>query len=229
MSCTFSANGNPVPRFVLASGSLPDGPTLDATLEVLSGTPTTTGTDILAPHLVAAFDHTAGTVLGQVAVAAKSNEIPAVRDLLATFDLKAVVVTVDAMHTQTDTATAITAAGGDDVFTVKKNQPRLHATCKDLPWKDVPAHRVTSTGHGRRVTATIKVIDAPDWVTFAGAAQLAQVRRTVTRAGKKSVEVVYLITSADHQAAPPATLAAWIQGHWGIENRLHWCRRHLRC
>lgn len=36
--------------------------------------------------------------------------------------------------------------------------------------------------------------------------------------GKKSDEVVYLITSADHSAAPPATLAAWIQGHWGIEN-----------
>jgi len=32
-----------------------------------------------APHLVAAFDHHAATVLGQVAVAAKSNEIPAVR------------------------------------------------------------------------------------------------------------------------------------------------------
>jgi len=29
-----------------------------------------------APHLVAALDHTSGTVLGQLAVAAKSNEIP---------------------------------------------------------------------------------------------------------------------------------------------------------
>jgi len=46
----------------------------------------------------------------------------------------------------------------------------------------------------------------------------------VIRGGKKSVEVVYLITSADHQTAPPATLAAWVQGHWGIENRLHWVR-----
>jgi len=178
----------------------------------------------VAPHLVAAFDHAAGTVIGQVAVAARSNEIPAVRDLLATFDLTAVVVTVDAMHTQTDTATAITQAGGDYVFTVKKNQPGLHTACKNLPWKDVPGHRVRCTGHGRRVTRTIKVIAAPAWVTFADAAQIAQVRRTVTRAGKKTVEVVYLITSADHQAAPPATLAAWILGHWGIENRLHWCR-----
>lgn len=46
----------------------------------------------------------------------------------------------------------------------------------------------------------------------------------MTRNGRRTVEVVYLITSADHHAAPPATLAAWIQGHWGIENRLHWVR-----
>jgi predicted transposase YbfD/YdcC len=23
---------------------------------------------------------------------------------------------------------------------------------------------------------------------------------------------------------PPATLAGWVQGHWGIENQLHWVR-----
>lgn len=38
-----------------------------------------------APHLIAALDHTTGVVLGQDAVRAKSNEIPAVRDLLAGF------------------------------------------------------------------------------------------------------------------------------------------------
>ncbi len=178
----------------------------------------------VAPHLVAAFDHATGTVVGQVAVAAKSNEIPAVRDLLACFDLTGVVVTVDAMHTQGETAQAITDGGGDYLFTVKKNQPTLHRACKDLPWDNVPSHRVTTRGHGRRVTRTIKVVTAPTWVHFAGAAQIAQVRRTVTRGGRKSVEVVYLITSADHQSAPPATLAAWVQGHWGIENRLHWVR-----
>ena len=157
-------------------------------------------------------------------MAAKSNEIPAVRDLLACFDLTEAVVTVDAMHTQIDTAIAITAAGGDYVFTVKKNQPGLHQRCKDLPWKDVPGHRVTTTGHGRRVTRTIKVVTAPAWVDFPGAAQIAQVRRIVTKSGRKSVEVVYLITSADHHGAPPATLAGWIHGHRGIENRLHWVR-----
>nr|WP_306239619.1 ISAs1 family transposase [Ornithinimicrobium cryptoxanthini] len=176
------------------------------------------------PHLVAEFDHDAGVVLGQLAVAARSNEIPCVRDLLACFDLTAVVATIDAMHTQTDTATAITAAGGTYVLTVKGNTPTLHRKLKALPWKDVPAHTVTDTGHGRRATRTIKVTAVPDWVDFPGAAQVAQVRRTVTTKGRKTVEVVYLITSAEATDAPPATLAAWVQGHWGIENRLHWVR-----
>lgn len=35
------------------------------------------------------------------------------------------------------------------------------------------------------------------------------------------MEVVYVITSADHLGAPPATLATWVQGHWSIENQLH--------
>ncbi|MGH8826479.1 MAG: ISAs1 family transposase [Jiangellaceae bacterium] len=78
-----------------------------------------------APHLVAGLDHATGVVLGQVAVSAKSNEIPAARDLLAGFDpadLRGCVITVDAMHTQTDTAETILAAGADYVFTVKANQ-----------------------------------------------------------------------------------------------------------
>jgi predicted transposase YbfD/YdcC len=177
-----------------------------------------------APHLVSAFDHATGTVLGQLATAAKSNEIPTVRTLLAGLDLTGVVVTVDAMHTQTDTARAIIDAGGDYVFTVKANQPSLYAACKRLPWRDVAAHTSLRTGHGRRVRRTIKVVTAPAWITFTGAAQVAQIRRTTTRGQKKTVEVVYVITSADHHAAPPAVLAAWIQGHWGIENRAHWVR-----
>jgi hypothetical protein len=38
------------------------------------------------------------------------------------------------------------------VFTVKKNQPKLYAACKELPWSQVLARRVTSRGNGPRVT-----------------------------------------------------------------------------
>ena len=177
-----------------------------------------------APHLIAAFDHGAGAVLGQLATAAKSNEIPAARALLGRLELANAVVTLDAMHTQTDTATAITDAGGDYVFTVKANMPTLHAQLKKLPWKDIPAATATAVERGRRITRTIKVAAVPDWIDFPGAAQVAQLRRTVTDKATKTVEVVYLITSASQHAAPPQTLADWVQGHWGIQNRLHWVR-----
>ncbi|WP_235734677.1 ISAs1 family transposase [Nocardioides alcanivorans] len=185
-----------------------------------------------APHLIAALDHATGVVVGQHAVAAKSNEIPAVRDLIASFDaadLRGCVITLDAMHTQHDTAAAIVDAGADYVFTVEANQPTLLAALKALPWTQVPrGSQSTQHGHGRRATRTIKVIEAPTalpgWPAFHGLAQVAQLRRTVTKAAKKTIEVVYLLTSATHHDAPPATLAAWVQGHWGIENTLHWVR-----
>ena len=176
-----------------------------------------------APHLVAALAHGIGAVLGQVAVTAKSNEIPAVRDLLKAFtDLAGAVITIDAMHTQGDTAQAITGRGADYVMTVKGNMPTLYRQLKKLPWARIPAASSVSTDHGRRSRRTIKAVLAPAWIEFAGAAQVAQLRRTVTAKGKKTVEVVYLITS--DRDADPATLAAWVRGHWEIENRLHWVR-----
>ncbi|HYN30404.1 MAG TPA: ISAs1 family transposase [Dermatophilaceae bacterium] len=179
-------------------------------------------------HLVATWSPRSTTTPGSCSDNSRSppraTRSLAVRDLLACFDLTAVVVTLDAMHTQTDTATTITSGSGHYLLTIKGNTPTLHRKLKALPWKDIPAHSVTQTGHGKRTTRTIKVATVPDWVEFPGAAQVAQLRRTVTTKGRKTVEVVYLITSADPATAPPATLAAWVQGHWSIENSLHWVR-----
>ena len=109
-------------------------------------------------------------------------------------------------------------------LTVKGNQPRLRTALKALPWKNIPAHHSTTTGHGRRVRRTIKVCQVPDWIDWPGARQVAQLRRTRTIDGRKTVEVVYLITSLDARQTSPVDLADLIQSHWGIENRLHWVR-----
>jgi predicted transposase YbfD/YdcC len=177
-----------------------------------------------APHLVAAFDQSAGAVLGQLAVSSKSNEIPALRDLLDGMDITGAVITADAMHCQRETARHITGKGAHYVLTVKANQPTLRAACKALPWREVPAVTDIDTSHGRRVHRTIKAVQAPDWIDFPGAAQILQLRRTRTIKGRKITEVVYVICSLDMIAAQPATVAAWIRGHWSIENSLHWVR-----
>jgi predicted transposase YbfD/YdcC len=113
-----------------------------------------------APHLVAAVAHGIGAVLGQVAVDAKSNEIPAVRDLLKAFaSLAAGVITIDAMHTQHDTAQVITGRGADYVMTVKGNMPTLYKQLKKLPWAAVPAVSAVTTDQGRRAAAPSR----PHW------------------------------------------------------------------
>jgi predicted transposase YbfD/YdcC len=134
------------------------------------------------------------------------------------------VVTADALHCQRGTARYITASGGHYLLTVKGNQPRLRAQLKALPWTQVPQTSTVSTGHGRRVRRTVKAVTAPTWLDFPGAAQVVQVRRTRTINGRKTIEVVYAICSLDTIAAPPATIATWLQGHWSIENALHWVR-----
>jgi len=86
----------------------------------------------------------------------------------------------------------ILARPADYVMTVKANMPALYKQLKKLPWACIPAVSSVSKDHGRRARRTIKVALAPSWIGFDGAAQVAQLRRTVTQNGKKTVEVVYL-------------------------------------
>ena len=66
--------------------------------------------------------------LGSIVVPEKTNEIPAVRDLCQRLDLQGRLVSLDALHTQTQTARAVVQEhGGDYLLTVKANQPGLRA------------------------------------------------------------------------------------------------------
>lgn len=176
-------------------------------------------------HLLAALDHGSGVVLGQIEVGAKTNEIPLIADLLVPLDLTGVVITADALHCQRATAEHIVGRGGQYVFTVKNNQRALRNLLKALLRNGIPVSSSTGgRGHGRLERRTIKATEVDAGLGFPHATQVLQVRRTVTRNGRESVEVVYLITSIPMTAATPSQVAAWIRGHWGIENRLRWVR-----
>ena len=182
-----------------------------------------------APHLLAALDQASGVVVGQRRVSDKSNEIPALPELLAPLDLDGALITADAMHTQRGTAQWIISRGAHYLLTVKDNQPGLKRELEKLPWKDVPSTSVPDGSHGRRVRRTIKAVEAPAWIDFPGAAQVIRIRRTRTvnkRGGgrRRTTEVVHLICSLPPTDAQPEQVAAWARGHWAIENRLHWVR-----
>ena len=139
-----------------------------------------------APHLLAAPGRASGVVVGQRRVSDKSNEIPALPELLAPLDLDGALITADAMHTQTGTAEWIRSRGAHYLLTVKANQKTLRKTLKKLPWKDVPAVSSVDTGHGRRVRRTVQAVEAPEWIDLSGAAQVVRIRRTRTTAKRGS-------------------------------------------
>lgn len=179
-------------------------------------------------HLLAGLDHATGTVVGQVNVEEKTNEIPMFSALLDTIsDLDGVIVTADAMHTQRCHAIYLHDRGGHYVLTVKANQPTLHKQLQALPWKNtLTGDSEHSRGHGRVSVRSIKVIPIEPGTLFPHAAQAIQLtRQTRPLAGKEwAVETVYAVTSLADDHANPAQLNTWIRNHWGIENRLHWVR-----
>ena len=179
-------------------------------------------------HLLAALDHVHGVVLGQVDVAAKTNEIPMFATLLDRIDLRGAIVTADAMHAQRGHAEyLVDQRAAHFVLTVKRNQPHLYARLAALPWREVPVgHDTRASGHGRAEWRTLKITAVTAGLGFPHAAQAIQIvrRRRRLNSTRWSTETVYAITSLSATQTSPDELAAALRGHWSIEDRLHWVR-----
>jgi predicted transposase YbfD/YdcC len=209
----------------LAARATPAGPGLRAIAidgKALRGSRTAT---TMYVTLLAAMDHT-GTVLAQRQVADKSNEIPAFAPLLDTIDLTDTVITADALHTQHAHGAYLRERGAHYIAQVKANHPGLFDRVRRLPWRDIALdHCERTRAHHRHEirrlkTAAFAHIDYPE------ARQVLQVvrwRQDFT-SGKLTIERVYLITSLPPGAVNGTQLAAWIRGHWKIENLLHHVR-----
>ncbi len=70
------------------------------------------GDQLPGVHLVAAYAHQAGIVVGQQAVGEKRNELDAVEGLLGQLDLEGLVVTGDAQFTQREVCQRVVDQGG---------------------------------------------------------------------------------------------------------------------
>lgn len=85
-----------------------------------------------AINLVSAWASGNRFTLGQVKVAADSNESTAVPELLRTLDVQDCIMTVDALNTQTAIAKETRARGADYVLALKDNHPQLRAAVAQL-------------------------------------------------------------------------------------------------
>ena len=76
-------------------------------------------------HIVSAHIAELGLTFGQEAVCNKSNEIPAVRELIAMLNIEGCMVVADALNCQKETAKAIVEKKADYLLNVKDNHEGL--------------------------------------------------------------------------------------------------------
>lgn len=178
--------------------------------------------------MVSAFATELGVVLGQEKVAAKSNEITAIPELLDALYLKGLLVTIDAMGCQKRIAEKITAKDGDYLLMVKGNQPSLLTAIEtafirshDTDGSD--RDRRAEQSHGRLVGQVASVLPAKGTVDPLDWPQCKTIGRAdalrVIDGQESDLERRYVISSRD---LTDAELASAVRAHWGIENRLHW-------
>ena len=190
-----------------------------------------------ALHMVSAWASDSGLVLGQLAVAEKSNEITAIPALLRLLEVAGATVTIDALGCQTAIAAQIVAQGSDYALALKDNHPALHgeviatfAEARARAFADYAATdhdhwRTVEKDHGRIETRRHWVIRAPATIAYRnqGAARtglraIGLVERERRVGTTVSVEAHYSLLSG---AGGAAAFGRAIRRHWGIENRVH--------
>lgn len=178
-----------------------------------------------------------GITIAQVRVPDGTNETTqagALLDSLPVPENDPAIFTLDAAHTQKETAEAIRKRPGwHYVMTVKGNRPTLQRAVFNavLPFLQGKAHHIMEDrSRGQRKTWSCWAADA-DGVKFPGAAQAAIVIREIfeisgDRIGK---EMALLLSSADAKVMSAAALNRHKRSHWGIENKsvCHERRRSL--
>jgi predicted transposase YbfD/YdcC len=183
-----------------------------------------------ALHSVSAWVCGLRMCIGLKSVDDKSNEIPAVQELIVMLDLAGAVVTADAMHCQTETARAIVDKEADYILMVKGNQQSLQDALHDAIAKAMeetnPKLRRTETkeiNRGREETREVFVQPVPkDSAVFAnwkGIKSIGMIYRSREVNGKFEESTETFISSLEPKVRD---IAGRIREHWGIENTQHY-------
>ncbi len=188
--------------------------------------------DCPAIELVSAWAREHRLTLGQVKVAAGSNEITAVPELLKALAVKGCVVTVDALNCQKEVAAQVRRQGADYVLSLKGNHATLHERVAQFFWSvregrthgfTVGEHRTVEKEHGRIEERHFWQVNAPQDLTASGRwADLASVGlcEAVREAGGRvSRHRRYYLSSLPVEVVK---FAEAVRGHWAVENSCHW-------
>ncbi len=183
-------------------------------------------------NIVTAYADT-GISLLQKTVENKTNEIPAVKELIEMLDVKGLIITADAMHCQKETAEAIINNGGDYVLQLKANQKSFYEDVyamfdnkyideadKDCEYE---IYKTQEKGHGRIETRTCYVLNEIAFFTdylanWKGLKKIFAVVREVEKDGRVTKEISCYLSSKNTTAE---NLLSYTRKHWEIESMHH--------
>jgi len=178
-----------------------------------------------ALHVASAFVVENGITIGQLTVDSKSNEIPAVRELIRLLDIEGATIVMDALNCQVQTAALILEKEADYVLSVKKNQQNLYDDIAEMiefkqsdicEGKTAPLERASKTekGHGRIETRTALTTHETKWLQERCKIMgIKTIGAIVTKA-----ETRYYISSRVLTASELMTLT---RQEWAVES-MHW-------
>ncbi|WP_188503296.1 ISAs1 family transposase, partial [Lacimicrobium alkaliphilum] len=182
-----------------------------------------------ALHVISAFDVGRGIALYQECTDSKGKEVEVARQIIDALALDGAIVTLDALHCQTETMSGIAKGKGDFVIQLKGNQPGLleHVqSCFAEHYDDarLDTYEQGNQGHGRSEQRTIMRLEADlpkalrkKWPHIHTVIEVVSER--TTEQGTSYVSRWYVSSLRDTSAEE---LAGIIRGHWAIENNLHW-------
>ncbi len=187
-----------------------------------------------------AYSSETGVCIEQEFIEEKSNEIPAMPQMLRRLNIKDTLITWDALNTQKETVKAVIEGKGDYVGALKKNHGTLYedvsdyfdeATLKEMKNKGEESEqrkkyiRTVESEHSAIVTREYYIENKIEWLNgkkeWAGLKGIGVEVKKIEKL-KKGTEPVYekryyitSITNADE-------FARAVRNHWGVENGLHW-------
>lgn len=184
-------------------------------------------------HIVHAWVHEQGLLIGQRKTNEKSNEITTIPALLSQLDIKGAVVSIDAAGCQKNIAETIRKLGGHYFLAVKNNQPKLYseivalfeaARKADFEYVlNCDMYERIEKKSGRIEKRRVTIISDPSEISVAHEWKdletlVEVIYETTSSKGKTTKETRYFIASLIGSAEQ---MGGYARKHWGVES-MHW-------
>ncbi len=199
-----------------------------------NGSARNTSEKIKPLNVLSAYSDNQSACLYSKIIESKTNEIPAIPLVLDKLNIKNVVVTWDALNTQTNNIKAVIDRGGDYVVPIKANQGNfyndLQLYFKDDVLDEIRIGKLKSTykkiiekANSKVITYEYFQIEDVKWYfginDWENLNTFGLVLKTIDNENKITIEKRYYISSLFNDIE---LFSRAIRTHWNVENKLHW-------